>query len=198
VADLTAGAGVVRKRLADHSELIGALADGALPEVIAELAERVVEVLRAGGKVLLFGNGGSNADASHLAAEFVGRLHRERIALPALSLGDQHAAITAIGNDLGFEEIFARGIDAFGDAGDIAIALTTSGRSRNVLRGLEAARARGLYCVVFTGEGNADIDAHVVVRIPSGDTQQIQEATMHLGHTLCGLVEDTLPSPRPA
>jgi D-sedoheptulose 7-phosphate isomerase len=198
VADLTAGAGVVRKRLADHSELIGALADGALPEVIAELAERVVEVLRAGGKVLLFGNGGSNADASHLAAEFVGRLHRERIALPALSLGDQHAAITAIGNDLGFEEIFARGIDAFGDAGDIAIALTTSGRSRNVLRGLETARARGLYCVVFTGEGNADIDAHVVVRIPSGDTQQIQEATMHLGHTLCGLVEDTLPSPRPA
>lgn len=198
MADLTAGAGVVRKRLADHSELIGALADGALPEVIAELAERVVEVLRAGGKVLLFGNGGSNADASHLAAEFVGRLHRERIALPALSLGDQHAAITAIGNDLGFEEIFARGIDAFGDAGDIAIALTTSGRSRNVLRGLEAARARGLYCVVFTGEGNADIDAHVVVRIPSGDTQQIQEATMHLGHTLCGLVEDTLPSPRPA
>ena len=192
------GAKVVRRRLEQQRAILAHVLAGELPAEIAVLASRVAAALRSGGKVLLFGNGGSSSDASHLAAELVGRLHRERIALPAMSLGDQLAAITAIGNDRGFDEVFARGVEAFGRPGDVAIGLTTSGRSRNVLRALEVARARGLLCAVFTGDGGSGIEADVVVRIPSRDTQEIQEATMHLGHSLCELIEATLASIRPA
>lgn len=184
--------GVVRARLARRAELDAELLDGALPEQLAGFALTVAHAVHAGGTVLLFGNGGSNTDASHLAAELVGRLHRDRRAVPALSLGDQHAAITAIGNDHGFEQVFARGVEAFGRPGDVAIGLTTSGRSANVLHGLRVARERGLVTAVFTGEGGRDLPADEVFCIPSSDTQEVQEATMHLGHTLCELVEATL------
>jgi D-sedoheptulose 7-phosphate isomerase len=182
----------VRARLARHRDLMAAVLASDIPEQLATLAEHFVSSLRCGSKVLLFGNGGSSADASHLAGELVGRLRRERAPSPALSLGDQLAAVTALGNDFGFEEVFARGIEAFGQPGDLAVGLTTSGRSANVLRGLDVARKRGLHTTVFTGLGGADIIADVVVQIPSDDTQEIQEMTMHLGHTLCERIESAL------
>jgi D-sedoheptulose 7-phosphate isomerase len=189
MADLAATA---RARLVRQCDLMAAVAVSEIPEQVTLLAHHVVSSVRSGSKVLFFGNGGSSADASHLAGELVGRLRYERAAVPALSLGDQLAAITAVGNDFGFDEVFARGIEAFGQSGDLAIALTTSGRSANVLRGLEIARKRGLHTTMFTGLGVADILADVVVQIPSTDTQEIQEMTMHLGHTLCELVESAL------
>lgn len=194
MADL---AGTTRARLARQSELIAAVLASDITDQLAQLAEHVIGSIRRGSKVLFFGNGGSSADASHLAGELVAKMRRDRAAVPALSLSDQLAAVMAVANDSGFDEVFARGIDAFGQPGDLAIALTTSGRSTNVLRGLETARKRGLHTTVFTGLGGAHIDADVVVVIPSTDTQEIQEMTAHLGHSLCELVESALVPTRP-
>jgi D-sedoheptulose 7-phosphate isomerase len=147
---------------------------------------------------LLFGNGGSAADATHLAAELVGRYKLERDALPALSLSDNNSSITAIGNDYAYDVTFARQIQAFGREGDVAIGLSTSGRSVNVLRGLQAASELGLQTVAITGaagpvlEGEAPHIGEGVdlwLAMPTDDTPRIQECTMLVGHTICELVE---------
>jgi D-sedoheptulose 7-phosphate isomerase len=119
--------------------------------VIAEIADRVLERLQAGNKVILFGNGGSAADAQHIAAELVGRYRAEREALPAIALTTDTSALTAIGNDYGFEEVFARQLSALGHPGDVALALSTSGNSANVMRALEVARERGLFTIGLSG-----------------------------------------------
>src|SRR4051812_16602825 len=143
VRPLALAAATVEARIAENIAATQGLLRGAVPQQAAELAELIVDVLRDGNKLLLFGNGGSAADASHLAAEFVGRFRYDRPAMPALSLSDNAAATSAIGNDYGFEQTFARQVAAFGQRGDVAIGLTTSGRSPNVILGLSAARAGG-------------------------------------------------------
>ena len=164
-----------------------------------EHADRIVEVARLigrafkeGHKVLLFGNGGSSTDASHIAAEFVGRYHRDRAPLPAIALGTDMAALTCIANDYDYAEIFARQVRAHGQKGDIAIAISTSGNSPNVLRGVEAAREIGLITVGWTGgKGGklASLVDHCFI-VPSTVTARIQESHITLGHVLCELIEE--------
>jgi D-sedoheptulose 7-phosphate isomerase len=145
--------------------------------------------------LLIFGNGGSAADAQHLAAEFTGRYMLDRAPLPALALADNTAAVTAIANDYGFDRVFARQVHAFGNGDGAAIALSTSGTSENVLEGLRAARELGLLTIGVTGEGGAErmraLCDHLLT-IPAVPTPQIQEGTMLVLHTICELVEHSL------
>jgi D-sedoheptulose 7-phosphate isomerase len=147
--------------------------------------------LRGGGKLLLFGNGGSAADAQHIAAEFVVRFERKRRAMPAIALTTDASILTATGNDLGFETIFARQIVALGRPGDLAIGISTSGRSTNVLMALREARRSGLDTVLLTGAGAqpADKDADLAIVVPSKRTARIQEMHMLIGHAFCSALE---------
>ncbi len=161
---------------------------------ISQAAQLIARALREGHKVLLFGNGGSATDASHLAAEFVGRYHKDRAPLPAIALGTDMAAITCIGNDYGYDEIFARQVRAHGQKGDVAIAISTSGNSPNVLKGIEAARASGLTTIGWTGHQGgkmAGLVDHAFI-VPSTVTARIQETHITLGHVLCELIEEDL------
>ena len=161
---------------------------------IATVAALLVTAFREGHKVLLFGNGGSATDAAHIAAEFVGRYKRERAPLPALALATDIAAITCIANDYGFDELFARQVRAHGRKGDIAIGISTSGNSPNVLKGVEAARACGMITVAWSGGSGgklAGLVDHPFV-VPSTVTARIQESHITLGHVLCELVEESL------
>lgn len=161
---------------------------------IVLVARLIVRALQAEQKVLLFGNGGSATDASHLAAEFVGRYHRDRRPFPAIALGTDLAAVTCIANDYAFEEIFARQIRAHGRKGDIAIAISTSGNSPNVLKGVDAAKEGGLVTVGWTGGTGgklAGLVEHAFI-VPSTVTARIQESHITLGHVLCELIDETL------
>jgi D-sedoheptulose 7-phosphate isomerase len=164
-------------------------------------ADRIVQVVtlmatafRGGHKILLFGNGGSATDAAHIAAEFVGRYKRERDPLPAIALATDIAAITCIANDYGFEELFARQVRAHGRKGDVAIAISTSGNSLNVLRGAEAARACDLTTIGWTGGTGGKLAGMVDYPfvVPSTVTARIQESHITLGHVLCELIEEQL------
>ena len=181
----------VRQRLRDSIEATRRLLDSECVEQVADVAERIVAALRAGHKVLFFGNGGSSMDAGHLAAEMLGRFHYDRPPLPAVSLPDATAALTAIGNDYSYEDVFARQLRALALPGDVAVGLTTSGNSGNVLRAVETARELGVLSVVLTGSGGGTVRglADVCVRVPTDETPRVQEACMHLGHTICEIVE---------
>ncbi len=183
-----------------HHVIAHALRDGArvrqatlerCSDAIARAADLVATALALGKKVLLFGNGGSAADAQHIAAEMVGRFVIERAPLPALALTVDTSAITAIGNDYGFDQIFARQVRALGQAGDVVIAISTSGRSPNVLAAIEAARERGMKVVGLTGAKGKDFasvcDACVVV--PTTNTARIQEIHITVGHIVCEIVD---------
>src|SRR5262245_35993464 len=160
-------------------------------ERLLAAAEAIVESLRAGGKVLVFGNGGSAADAQHLAAELVGRFVRDRRALPALALTTDTSILTALGNDFGFEAVFRRQIEAHGRTGDVAIAISTSGRSPNVLEAARVARERGLVTIGLTGRGGGALAPMVdhLLDVPHQDTARIQEVHGMVVHVLCEIVE---------
>jgi D-sedoheptulose 7-phosphate isomerase len=167
------------------------------PEMLAAIdraAELIANTLRRGNKLLLFGNGGSAADATHIAAEFVGRFLRERAALPALSLSDNASAVTAIGNDYGFDRVFARQVEAQGVAGDCALAISTSGTSANIVAGLQAAQERGLATIGLTGGSGGEMPplCDVCLIAPSDETPRIQEAHTLIAHLLCELAETAL------
>ena len=163
-------------------------------DTIVAAARASAEGLRRGGKLLLFGNGGSAADAQHLAAEFVNRLSRERPALSALALTTDSSALTAIANDREFGEVFARQVEALGRPGDVALAISTSGNSPSVIRGAQAARRLGLTVVGLTGESGGRMAGEVdlLIRVPSRSVQRIQEAHITIGHALCELIETLL------
>jgi D-sedoheptulose 7-phosphate isomerase len=187
----------VRAGFAENACVMAATRDAAA-EPIAAAALLMIAALRGGGKVLAFGNGGSAADAQHLAAELAGRYERERPALPALALTANSSDLTAIGNDYGFEQVFARLVEAHGRPGDVAIAISTSGNSENVLRGVDAARARGLRSVGLIGKGGGKLAARVdvAVVVPADGTARVQEAHATIVHLLCELVERALfPGP---
>jgi D-sedoheptulose 7-phosphate isomerase len=178
----------------DEHAAVAAVTRQALAAPFARLVELAAGSLGAGGKVLFFGNGGSAADAQHLAAELIVRMDRERPAIAALALTTDTSILTAIGNDLGFDTVFARQIDALGRPGDVALALTTSGTSRNIVRGLEAARARELVPAAFAGKGGGDIVglADPILVVPSDSTARIQEMHLTLGQLFCGALEQRL------
>jgi D-sedoheptulose 7-phosphate isomerase len=161
---------------------------------IQQLANLLVETFRKGNKVLLFGNGGSAMDASHLAAEFVGRYRRERAPLAAIALSADQATLTCIANDYDFSEIFARQVQALGRPGDVVVGISTSGNSPNVLKGLQAARKLGLVTVGWTGGTGGELVGlvdHAFV-VPSTVVARIQETHITLGHVLCELVDEAL------
>jgi D-sedoheptulose 7-phosphate isomerase len=166
----------------------------ALASEIARAGEWIAEAYRAGGKTLLFGNGGSAADAQHLAAEWVGKLGPDRAALPSIALSANTSDLTAIGNDYGFDRVFARGVEAHGRAGDVAVAISTSGNSPNVILAVEEARRRGLRTVGLLGKGGGKLVSLVELPlvVPSSDTQRIQECHIAIGHAIAELVDELL------
>jgi D-sedoheptulose 7-phosphate isomerase len=174
-------------------------ADAALCAATAQATEISIAALRAGRKLLFCGNGGSAADAQHWAGELVSRFHYDRPGLPAIALTTDSSILTAIGNDYGYDRVFARQVEALGVAGDVLVAISTSGNSPNVVAAIEAARAQGLATIGFTGQGGGRMAAlcDVCIRIPSTSTPRIQEGHEVLGHALCALIEATL-FPRPA
>jgi D-sedoheptulose 7-phosphate isomerase len=186
--------GVIRQRVNESIAVKRSLLGSALVDSIVRLSDQVVESIRAGGKVLLFGNGGSAADATHLAAEFVGRFAFDRDPMPALSLSDNMSAVTAIGNDYAYDLTFARQIKALGSAHDVAIGLSTSGSSPNVLGAMRAAREKRIFTAAFTGVRGADMAAlaDIAVVIPSASTARIQEGYMLCAHIMCEVVEQTM------
>jgi D-sedoheptulose 7-phosphate isomerase len=174
-------------------------ADAALCAAAAQATAISIAALRAGRKLLFCGNGGSAADAQHWAGELVSRFHYDRPGLPAIALTTDSSILTAIGNDYGYDRVFARQVEALGVAGDVLVAISTSGNSPNVVAAIEAARAQGLATIGFTGQGGGRMAAlcDVCIRIPSTSTPRIQEGHEVLGHALCALIEATL-FPRPA
>jgi D-sedoheptulose 7-phosphate isomerase len=150
--------------------------------------------LGSGGKILICGNGGSAADAQHLAAELVGRYRRERAPWPVIALNTNSSILTAIGNDYGYDEVFMRQVEAHGREGDVLVAISTSGKSPSVLRAVDAASRLGIATIFMTGQSGREYasQADIVLGVPSNETPRIQESHILLGHVLCGLVEDAL------
>lgn len=180
------------KQLTEHVDLFGRLAD-LLPEVTAA-SERIAESLRAGGKLMLCGNGGSAADCQHIAAEFVGRFSVDRRPLAAIALTTDSSALTAIGNDFDFDEVFSRQVIALGRPGDVLLAISTSGRSQNVRRAVIAAHDARMLTIGLLGGDGGTIGpvCDVAIVVPSTSTARIQEAHGFIGHVLCGEVERVL------
>jgi D-sedoheptulose 7-phosphate isomerase len=168
----------------------------ALAPEIERAAATLVEAVAAGGKVMFCGNGGSAADSQHLAAELTGRYLRDRPPVAAVALSTDTSALTAIGNDYGYQHVFERQVRALGRAGDVLVGISTSGNSPNVLLAAEAAKALGIVVVAMTGAGGGKLAAmaDVALKVPSGVTNRIQEMHIAIGHLLCGFVEDSLPA----
>ncbi len=187
--------------LSETVRTVGAsLADPNFRAAVESAAALCLESLRGGGKVLLAGNGGSAADAQHLAGEFVSRFLFDRPGLPALALTTDTSVLTAIANDYGYEHVFSRQIEALGQPGDVFIAISTSGRSPNVLKAIAAAHGKELKVVVLTGAGGSDMaelaDVAIAARCP--ETPYIQQVHLIAGHAICAMVEAALFDGSPA
>jgi D-sedoheptulose 7-phosphate isomerase len=183
---------IIRAELAASAEVKRQMADD--PGSVLRMAFLCTGALRGGRKLLFCGNGGSAADALHLAAEFVGRFRLEREGLPAIALSANAAVITAVGNDYGYDRVFARQVEALGVAGDVLLCMSTSGASANIFRAIEAARRRQLLVIAWTGQRGTALAAaaDVALQIPSADTARIQEGYMTAAHAMCGVVERLL------
>jgi len=181
----------IREQLRESCRVKQSFSDDLLAR-IEIFATRSAEALAAGGKLVFFGNGGSAADAQHLAAELVVRLHADRPSLPALALTTNTSVLTATGNDYGFEQLYSRQIESLVARGDVLVAISTSGTSPNVVRGIEAGSRRGAFRVALTGEtGGALADkVDLLLNVPSRDAQRIQESHITIGHIACGLIEE--------
>jgi len=179
-----------RSELAEHREVLGDV-ERALSVPFARLVAVCAGALRSGNKLLFFGNGGSAADAQHLATELTVRYKTDRKAIAALALTTDSSALTAIGNDFGFERLFARQIEALGQPGDVAIAITTSGKSPNILLALHLARDMGIVAAALGGKGGGELVglADPLLVVPSRTTARIQEMHITLGQMLCGAIE---------
>ncbi len=180
--------------LRESAELKREVADKCADAIMAA-AKRIAEAFRAGHKIMLCGNGGSAADCQHMAAEFVGVLRKDfkRAGLPAIALTTDTSFLTAYTNDFGFEDVFAHQVTALGKAGDVLVAISTSGNSPNVVRAVEVARANGIRTISLAGNGGTLLTlAEVAISVPSSDTQHIQEAHLAIEHIVCELVEQIL------
>ena len=165
---------------------------------IAKAAELMAQAIATGRKIVWFGNGGSATQSQHMAAEFVGRFQRERRALPSISLTENMASVTAIGNDYAFDQIFSRQLEGLAQPGDVAVGLSTSGTSRNVLEGLRKAKELKVHTIGLTGGTGGQMAGlcEVCICVPSTVTARIQEVHLTIGHILCGVVEDALSNAR--
>ncbi|MDO8748208.1 MAG: D-sedoheptulose 7-phosphate isomerase [Candidatus Omnitrophota bacterium] len=163
-------------------------------ENIIKAAKLIIACYKAKGKVLIFGNGGSAADAQHIAAEFVGRFQKERPGLAAIALNTNTSILTAVSNDYGYEIVFARQVEALGESGDVAIGISTSGKAKNVIMGIKKAREMGLKTICLSGGTGGELSkaAELSFIVPSLVTARIQEAHITIGHIICELVEDEL------
>ncbi len=188
----------IRAQLRESARLKEQLSDPLLAR-IEQFANAAAAALAAGKKIVFFGNGGSAADAQHLAAELVVRLREDRPGLAALALTTNSSILTAAGNDYGFEHIFSRQIESLVVPGDVLVALSTSGSSPNIIRGVEVGRSRGAFLVALTGETGGALAGKVdlLVNVPSCDPQRIQEVHITIGHIVCSLVEAQCRKPRP-
>lgn len=168
--------------------------DAALAAQIEQAVALCVDALKAGRKILFAGNGGSAADAQHWAGELVSRFYYDRPGLPAIALTTDTSILTAIGNDYGYDYTFARQIEALGQQGDVFVAISTSGRSKNIMRALEACEAKGVRVIGFTGEHGGDMKdrCDICFRVPSSETPRIQEGHEFIGHLLCALIESEM------
>ncbi|MFH1651596.1 MAG: SIS domain-containing protein [Chloroflexota bacterium] len=187
---------LILRRLEESARLIGAIAGSKMPE-IAQMAEIVTAAYRSGKKVVLCGNGGSAADAQHIAAELIGRFYLDRSALPAIALNADTSVITSLGNDLGFAQVFRRQVEALVNKGDVLIVLSTSGKSLNIVEAMKAAVAKGAVTVALTGAGGGQMTtlAKLLIDVPSEDTPRIQQAHITIAHIVCELVEEALAGP---
>ena len=191
--DIVAWTTKIKRQLLDSAEVKRCIAEE-LSDKIVSAAFLIVDCFKSGGKLLLFGNGGSAADAQHLAAEFVGRFKLERGALPAIALSTNSSIITALGNDYGFDVVFARQVEAWAGSEDIVIGISTSGKSENVLAGIRKAKETKSKTIGFAG-GDGGALAHladIAIVVPSSDTARIQEGHIAIGHALCDVVESML------
>lgn len=187
--------GIIRKRLEQHRDVIEQiLADEKLQDMIAQIAETIVTCFKYGGRVYFCGNGGSAADAQHLAAEFSGKFYLERDILPSEALHCNSSYITAVANDLSFEIIYSRLISGIGKAGDVLVGLSTSGNSANIVKAFETCHEKAITTVAFTGaDGGRMCDlTKLLINVPSTDTPRIQEAHITIGHIICELVEEEI------
>jgi len=187
--------GIIAGQLRETADTLRAMSeDVALHTAIGAAAAACIAALRQGNKILFAGNGGSASDAQHLAGELISRFHYDRPGLPAFSLSTDTSVLTAIGNDYGYEHLFARQIEAVGNAGDVFIAISTSGRSPNIVKALHAARAKGLLTVGLSGRGGGQMPGLCdhCLRTPSDSTPRIQEGHIAIGHTICMLIEQQL------
>jgi len=188
----------IDNQIAETQRLMTAmLADEKLLSNVAAAAEACINALRDGGKILLAGNGGSAADAQHIAAEFMSRFAFDRQSLPAIALTTDTSILTAIGNDYGFEKLFARQVQGHGKKGDVFIGYSTSGKSANILMAFGEAREKGLICIGLTGNLGGPMTelCDILLEVPSSDTPKIQEGHLVLGHILCGIAEQKLFQP---
>jgi len=184
----------IRAALAEGMELRQRLMDDSFFQGLIRATDSMVQALKKGNKILIFGNGGSAAHAQHMAAELVNRFLKERQPFAALALTTDTSILTSISNDEDFTEVFARQISALGRPGDVAVAITTSGRSRNILRGLEEARRIGLVTVGLTGGNGQEVNPLLdhLLHVPHGSTPRVQEMHTTVIHILCELIEDEL------
>jgi D-sedoheptulose 7-phosphate isomerase len=187
---LTAVETLLRRSLREHLDSIEALADSKLTE-IEEAGELICQTLSGGHKVLLCGNGGSAADAQHIAAELVGRYEQQRRAFPAIALTTDTSALTALSNDYGYEEVFARQVQALAKQGDLLIGISTSGKSPNVIRAVEQAKALGCKTIALTGADGEPLSSicDLAVSVPAQRTSRVQEAHITIGHLWCEMVD---------
>ncbi len=183
----------LQKRIGQCRDLLAGYPE-ALLESISEAVIVSCDALRNGAKIILFGNGGSAADAQHIAGELVGRFMKERSALPSIALSTNTSIVTAIGNDYGFERVFARQIEALARSGDVAIGISTSGNSPNIIEALAAAREKGCATIGMTGESGGKMTGlvDVLINVPSTETPRIQENHILIGHLICEMIEQEL------
>ena len=186
----------VRRQLRESAQVKEAFSEALVARILL-FAQKCAAAIQAGGKIVFFGNGGSAADSLHLAAELVVKLRNDRPGLAALSLTTNPSVLTAAGNDFGFEHIFARQVESLVSSQDVLVALSTSGNSPNVIKGIEAGRARRSYVVALTGETGGALASRVdlLLNVPSEDPQRIQEAHITIGHIACSIIEKLVGKP---
>ena len=182
---------IIKQEFISHKEAFESSFNELIP-TINDASVAIIEALKRGNKVLLFGNGGSAADAQHISAELTGRYKTNRVALPAIALTTDTSAITAISNDFGYDVVFKRQIEALASRGDIAIGISTSGNSKNIILALQEAKNRGCLCIGLSGNGGGDMnkECDINIAVPSDNTPRIQEMHILIGHTICQLIDN--------
>lgn len=183
---------IIIKRISESIEIKNKiLHDSKLLNNVLQTAQIILEVIQKGNKIIFCGNGGSAADAQHLAAELMGKFYFDRKPLPAISLTVNTSVLTAIGNDFGYEEIFIRQLQGIGEKGDVLIGISTSGNSKNIIEAFEYAKNNMIKTIAFTGKSGGRLKdyADVLINVPSEDTPRIQESHITLGHIICEIVE---------